>query len=291
MRRSRLSVAALAIAVSVAGLSATRAEAAPAPPGGRILTLAVTAERGSGELRSVRPDGSGAYAYSLRLSWWAGPDYSPDGSRIAYADWMEVWAMNADGTNAQNLVGGPCAPESPRWSPDARWIAFESCGDIYKVSAKGYASGFVNLTNDDLYTLRAAWSPLGARIATAGPSGVYLYRADGTGAPRRVSDLPDATRLDWSPDGRTLAVAAGDDLWTVDLPTGARRRMTDTPGVIERHPVWSPDGRWLAFSRGPEDPNDPGVALTPEVWLTTAAGTHSHSTGVLGIPTSWRFQP
>ena len=54
------------------------------------------------------------------------PEYSPDGSRIAYerkgAGLPEVWVMNADGSDQRRMTtrGGA----SPSWSPDGRRIVF-----------------------------------------------------------------------------------------------------------------------------------------------------------------------
>ncbi len=52
----------------------------------------------------------------------------------------------------------------------------------------------------------------------------------------------------WSPDGRTLLFVAGGDLFTLEPPAGALRRLTATPAE-EEEPAWSPDGRRLAYAR------------------------------------------
>jgi len=65
------------------------------------------------------------------------PDWSPDGSRIAYAsgtgDNEGIWLMNADGSGQKQLTGcrsgdaSPCATGSdfgPVWAPDGTRIAF-----------------------------------------------------------------------------------------------------------------------------------------------------------------------
>ena len=62
------------------------------------------------------------------------PDWSPDGSKIAYASGPSgIWVMNADGTDQHQLTGcGPDDPSpcptgddfGPAWSPDGSKIAF-----------------------------------------------------------------------------------------------------------------------------------------------------------------------
>ena len=297
--------AVLATGAIVALLAATApagaAQAAPARPGGRILYLHLIHSHDAGELESVRPDGTAQTSHGRELVYYSEPDFSPDGREIAYVDGFSVRVMAAaDSTVDRQLGDWPCAPSGPSWSPDGRWVAFETCGDIFRVDRAGYQAGYLNVTDSGLSDLNAAWSPSGRVIATATRPGVHLYRAAGS-APRMLSDLPGARRLDWNPDGRTLAVEALGDLWLVDARTGRARQLTRTPGLVESSPVWSPDGRWLAYATGPaapvppnpEDPSVPGEpgsggSVNPQIWLMTAGGTARHSTGVAGVPTSWR---
>jgi Tol biopolymer transport system component len=63
--------------------------------------------------------------------------------------------------------------------------------------------------------------------------------------------------LDWSPDGRFLAVSdrAGDGqswgVYLISVETGEKRALTTTgtPRIIDRLPAFSPDGRTLAYLR------------------------------------------
>ena len=290
-------IAATLLAIAPAGAAQASARAGPS---GRILYLEVDRSDGGGQLRSVRPDDTEAVGYGRELSWSASPDYSPDGTRVAYTESFSVYVFSAvDGSGDHRLGEAPCGTAFPRWSPDGKWVALESCGDVLAVSSDGAAAGPRNLTASEQNDLWAAWSPTGTRIATAIYPGVHVYRTVGpSSAPRAVSDLPQARGLDWSPDGRTLAVEAAGDLWLVDAVTGRERRLTNTPGVFESSPTWSPDGRWLAYGSGPvappipPNPGDPPppintASLDPQIWLMTAAGTHRHSTGVDGVPTSW----
>ena len=83
------------------------------------------------------------------------PDYSPDGTQLAFASTRsgteEIRIANRDGTNALQLtsMGGPqCS--NPRWSPDGRTLLFNSrrdgSADLYLIQPD---TGRLNqLTND-----------------------------------------------------------------------------------------------------------------------------------------------
>jgi Tol biopolymer transport system component/DNA-binding winged helix-turn-helix (wHTH) protein len=76
------------------------------------------------------------------------PQYSPDGTRIAFGSnrsgrGYELWVGNRDGSNLVQLTEGLGRYQgSPRWSPDGRLITFESqrendTWDIYVIPAGG----------------------------------------------------------------------------------------------------------------------------------------------------------
>ncbi|MBU2669371.1 hypothetical protein KOI35_38250 [Actinoplanes bogorensis] len=269
----------------------TAAHAAGPVPGGRLLYLQFDGSTGDqGRLLSSKLDGSGLVDYQRAMSLYSYPDYSPDGRQIAYVESYEFHAMSAGGTGDRVLVGAPCGPAWPRWSPDGKWIAAESCGDIWKVSSRGYESGWADVTGAyDYNDLTVSWAPGSKRFAVGTYPGVQIFRADGS-SQRTLTDLADAYRVAWNPDGVTLAVEAHNDLWLVDTVTGRARQVTDTPDVVEFAPLWSPDGRWLVYGRGPGEfnPDFPGYSTAPEIWMMNRTGKGQHDTGLDGVPTSWR---
>ena len=72
------------------------------------------------------------------------PSFSRDG-RVTFlsnrSGAAEIWVADADGANAVQLTSMRASPGFPRWSPDARWIAFhsnpEGQGDIFVIAAGG----------------------------------------------------------------------------------------------------------------------------------------------------------
>jgi hypothetical protein len=137
------------------------------------------------------------WAYDSAGAW------SPDGTQIAFESNidgdMDVYAMNADGTNVRQLTGvepdNDAHDEGPAWSPDGRQMAFTSGpdnlhGDIHVMNVDG--SNVRRLTfNEDPLPNRARdespdWQPIPigedlralGDVVDAGP-GAYSVHAGG----------------------------------------------------------------------------------------------------------------
>jgi tricorn protease-like protein len=72
-----------------------------------------------------------------------------------------------------------------------------------------------------------------------------VTNADGSGA--HPLGVGVAYSPSWSPDGNTIAFERNFDIYTVDLGSGATKRLTTGGG---NYPDWSPDGARIAFSWG-----------------------------------------
>ena len=190
--------------------------------------------------------------------------------------WLRTHAAKeTTGLTAVPLTSLPGVELHPALSPDGGRVAFIWDGpdrSNFDVYVKEIASGeMVRVTSDPAGDYHPVWSPDGRHLAFLRRQGtgarVILVPAGG-GEERDLAPISELPRLylqdlwsfwlDWSPDGRFLAVsdrAPDGQSWGVYLissETGEKRALTTTgnPRIIDRFPAFSPDGRTLAFLRG-----------------------------------------
>ena len=167
-------------------------------PSGELI---VFAKSGDG-LWMMKPDGDNPRPLTDRDD--IDPTWSPDGSMIAFASsrsgQRQLFVMNADGSNIQqvtdlNNVGGRST-----WSPDGTRLAFyrgpAGDHDIYIINIDG--TGLVRLTHGG-DNLGPSWSPDGIWIAFTsfrdGNNEIYIIHPGGTGLTR----LTNNSISDWQP--------------------------------------------------------------------------------------------
>jgi dipeptidyl aminopeptidase/acylaminoacyl peptidase len=152
---------------------------------------------------------------------------------------------------------------NPAWSPDGRWISYESNLDgkfaIYVVAADG--SGRRKLTSGVADDVQSSWSPDGQRLVFTsnrdGHNQLYTMFADGS-LQRPLS--PSATRdfyATYSRDGKEVLFAAQDArnrmlyyVGIVNADGSGRRILTDSTASAEG-PRWTRDGTHIVFTRVP----------------------------------------
>ena len=157
------------------------------------------------------------------------------------------------------LTSYPGVELSPSFSPDGSQLAFSWNGphldnfDIYtKVVDR---DDFVRLTRDPAEDRQPVWSPDGRRIAFIRAGTVFVISPSG-GSETPVADL-DAGHIEWTKDGRSLVVSAGQiglsRLLLLTVETGATKELTSPSRTSiecgDRTFAISPDGLKVAFAR------------------------------------------
>jgi len=174
---------------------------------------------------------------------------------------LDIFVVNSDGTGLRPLVESPLTEHRPQWSPDGTRIAFErwpvrdvdpGTADIYTVGLEG--EGAVPLITSSGWDGGVSWSPDGSLIAFSsqreGNEEIHVVNVDGSDE-RTLTDLGTAEQAAWSPDGARVSFVANDgqqwDVWIVNADGSGLARLTP----VERDDgpaVWAPDGSRLAFT-------------------------------------------
>ena len=165
------------------------------------------------------------------------PQFSPDGSRIAFVSLRsghaEIWLARSDGAEAVQVTtfGGPLLG-SPRWSPQGDAIAFDSTKPgTFNVYVMRLADGRVHaVTNDRWANVRPSWSGDGRWIyfgsTRSGVNQVWKVASAG-GDPVQVTKNGGFEAFE-SPDGRHVYYALANGvagIWQVPVTGGEERQL------------------------------------------------------------------
>ncbi|HVZ49563.1 MAG TPA: hypothetical protein VG916_12325 [Gemmatimonadaceae bacterium] len=168
------------------------AEGVLSPDGKRIVFTSL--KDGDLDIYTMNVDGTGIRRLTNVAGYDGGPWWSPDGKQIVYRAYhptdpaelrdyqdllkqrivrpskMELWVMNADGSNQHQITHLGGANFGPSWTPDGTHIIFSSNYkdphggnfDLYIVGLDG--SGLTEITNDDGFDGFPMFSPDGRKI-------------------------------------------------------------------------------------------------------------------------------
>ena len=149
------------------------------------------------DIYTMKPDGSDVRKLTDELGYDGGPFFSPDGTRIVYRahhptdprqveDYrrllaqglirpttLDVWVMDADGSNKVRLTDNGAANFAPYWHPSGEWIAFSSNMDdprgrdfeLYRIRIDG--TGLERLTFSPEFDGFPVFSPDGRHLVFA----------------------------------------------------------------------------------------------------------------------------
>ena len=204
---------------------------------------------GGGEIFAMNLDGSHIRQLTEHENpeaFNALPRISPNGRQLIYSadfigpkDNAEIYIVNGDGSNPQNLTNHPAEDRYGSWSPDGSKVLFQSNrngnSDIFVMNADG--SNLIALTTDPASDAHADWSKRGDEIVFIskrdGDNEIFIMNADGSNQ-RQLTFNEDSDVLpSWSPDGKRIAFASyrrgkkeTGDIFVMDRDGSNERRLT-----------------------------------------------------------------
>ncbi len=161
-------------------------------------------------------EGSGVAPFIRSTLWEHGPQFSPDGTRIAFQtaptkEGDQIWVARADGTGRSQVTAPDVIGAGwPHWSPDSKWLVFRNQRE----------DGFFNIA-----VLEAAGGSL-RNLVVRGDNQNPSFSLDGNSI--------------WFPSNRT----GRPEVWRVPFAAGQEEQFTRNGGGS---PVESPDGKTLYY--------------------------------------------
>lgn len=170
----------------------------------------------------------------------------------------EVWSMDYDGANQQQLTNLRSIALAPQVSPDGSRVAFSALTkDSWQIlmysTDLGRIVSFPHFAGD---TFSTAWTSDGTKIAFAstmntGVSEIHIADASGAGARRLTASRGGDVSPVFNPktNGQIAFVSGRSGLpqiYIMDTDGSNVQRVTDQGYAVS--PAWSPNGLLLAFS-------------------------------------------
>ena len=202
-------------------------------PDGSQIAFASSREKAGGlDIWVMNADGSGPQRITNEPGIQEYPSWSPDGQRLAFACTFgrilpqgagdfEICVVNADGTGLVQLTDSPGTSKLPAWSPDGKFIAFQSD-----------RNGWPTLPD---------YTPPGYDSESFGDKEIFVMAADGTN-PVNLTNHPreDDSMPAWSRDGYLIFSRYG---CLMVMTADGRNLVQITPDVCaEDFPDWHQTG-------------------------------------------------
>jgi len=226
-----------------------------------VIRITADGKAGSPPIQATRGGGGGVWMQDGKIAYSTRKNYE------------HIFTANTDGSEEIQLTKFNNWNIMPRWSPDAKNIAFvtdygeEGGLAVWVAPSKGGNEKFLTIGGFPI------WSPDGKKIAFSAETGriglvkakISIIPAEG-GEAKELMNYDGAARfLDWSPDGRSIAFSYSrgkdvknpipdsridiEDIYLISVNGGLPKRLTqmDKKGFQFTSARWSPDGKTIAF--------------------------------------------
>ena len=174
----------------------------------------------------------------------------------------ELYMMDFDGKNIEQLTKHKSIIHSPNWSRDGEFVSYSSY-EVHGKNIQNIDASILNLETrkrsifsyETGLNMGACWSPTRKEVAITlskdGNPEIYIVKLDKTKKRRLTHHSAVDVECDWSPDGEKVVFSSGRapyaHLFIMNREGTVMERLTYA-GRYNSTPVWSPSGEEIVFS-------------------------------------------
>jgi len=258
----------------IIGLTACGSSSDLTGRGEKVIAYASYRDVGDSEVFIMTTAGEQLLKYGSIDQRITRPAWSFDGQYLAFVltlstdiSNLDIYYMDADGSNQAQLTDHPGVDTDPAWAPNGNMLAFSSNRiswdetqtspttnfEVYIIRKDG--TGITQLTFDPGWDLSPSWSPDGNQIVfTSNRTGDYeivILNLNDNRLTNVTNHPADDRSPKWSPDGNRIVFVSNRDgnneIYSMNPDGGDLVRLTDHPGK-DNSPSWSPGSDTIIFS-------------------------------------------
>lgn len=178
---------------------------------------------------------------------------------VPYRDYLgsNLEILDVETGHRRVIFQAPNSIQAPNWTPDGRFLVYNSDGLLYRFDletgeSEVINSGFATSNNND-HVLSFGGKTIGISHHVAeedNRSIIFTMPLDG-GTPERITALGPSYLHGWSPDNRWLTYTAerngNYDIYKISVKRKKEIRLTDSTGLDDGS-EYSPDGKYIYFN-------------------------------------------
>ena len=162
---------------------------------------------------------------------------------------MKYLRFRKDGSENQQITQlGADFCEETKWSSDGKSIAVFWTKDKENHLSIITNDGSLQEIVPEINPSGGSWSPDGTTLAITGGNELYIVKPDGSSL-RMIPGISGVFGAPlWSKDAKTLVYMREDGIYIADITSGNNHKLTEGRLLYDSQSVLSPDGKWITFS-------------------------------------------
>ncbi len=182
-------------------------------------------------------------------------DYRP------YRDYLgsHIEIMEVATGKRKIIHSAPNSLQAPNWTPDNRYLIYNSEGLLYKYDLKDGSISPLNTgkatsnNNDHVLSFNGKMIGISHHVGEKRTSTIFVLPITGSDQPTQITDenAGHSYLHGWSPDGKKLVFTGqrngNYDIYSVDVATKKETRLTDHV-ALDDGPEYTPDGKSIWFN-------------------------------------------